>query len=368
MRANKIHWTNTLFILGYHLFLLAVLPIYFANQALSGTLVGITIALVFASGLAVTAGYHRLYSHLTYKAHPVIEPFLLFFASMATEGSALQWSHDHRHHHAFVDTDKDPYSIKRGFLHAHVLWMFTRGRKIDPKVVSDLMRNKMIVFQHRYYGLCMLASNTLVFLFFGWLLNDYWSAFLFTWLVRMFLLHHTTWFINSLAHTWGSQKYSEEHSAVDNYILCLLTYGEGYHNYHHTFAHDYRNGIRWYHFDPTKWLIWTFSKLGLAKELKRTNDFRITRHLVSDHKKRLTAALKNSLNFGLEKKVYEISDRLLDRLNTLQSLYEKYKSIPRQEAHALRDQIRSTKKEWKNSWKEWKRVIKAVNQLQSLRS
>jgi stearoyl-CoA desaturase (delta-9 desaturase) len=363
MRTNQIHWTPTLFILGYHLALVACLPIYFFERLPSGAMIGAMIALVFASGLAVTAGYHRLYSHLTYKTNRWVEAVLLFFASLATQGSALRWCYDHRLHHAFVDSERDPYSIKKGFWHAHLLWMFLKPEEIDSKVVSDLLRNRMLVFQHRYYGLCMLAANLAVFLVAGWLLGDFWGAFLFIWLMRMFLLHHTTWFINSLAHKWGSQHYSEEHSAVDNYLLCFLTYGEGYHNYHHTFAHDYRNGIRWYHFDPTKWLIWTLSKLGLARDLKKVNDFRITRQMISEHVQKLKTALQESMNLGLEKKVDEVGKRLLDSLATVQALYEKYKSIPRSEAHALRDQIRHARREWKATWKQWRSLLRMLQRV-----
>jgi stearoyl-CoA desaturase (delta-9 desaturase) len=356
MKSDQVQWGNILFILGYHLFLAIALPIYFFQHAPSGALIGISIALVFISGLAVTAGYHRLYSHLTYKASPIVEPFLLFFASVATQGSALQWCHDHRLHHAFIDTEKDPYSIKKGFWHAHILWMFHKTRDIDPKVVSDLLRSKLLVFQHKYYALCMIASNLIVFLAVGWLLNDYWGAFLFAWWGRLFALHHTTWCINSLAHTWGTHHYSREHSAVDNYFISLLTYGEGYHNYHHTFSQDYRNGIRWYHFDPTKWLIWFLSKVGLARDLKKVNDFRITKQLISQHKERLTENLKNAFQLDLEKQVSAMADRLIGHLNTLQTLYEKYKAIPR-------DQIRQAKKEWKEDWKRWKELIRAAHRV-----
>lgn len=361
MRISNIHWTPTLFILGYHLFLLIALPLYFIHGLPSIGLIWATIALVFASALAVTAGYHRLYSHQTYKVNPIAEAVLLFFASVGTHGSALRWCYNHRLHHAFVDTEKDPYSIKKGFWYAHMLWMFEKSDEIEPKVVSDLMRNKMVVFQHKYYGLCMLVSNALMFLAVGWLVGDYWGSLIFAWFLRAFIMHHTTWSINSFAHKWGTQNYSKEHSAVDSYIVCLLTYGEGYHNYHHTFAHDYRNGIRWYHFDPTKWLIWTLSKLGLASDLRRVSDFRISRQLISEHKEKLKDALKRSLNLGLEKKVSEIGDALLEKLAVLQSLYDKYKTIPKRETRALRDQIRSTKKEWKNTWKQWRKITKLAH-------
>src|SRR5206468_2641426 len=143
----------------------------------------------------------------------------------------------------------------------------------DPKVVPDLMKNRLVMFQDRFIGTWMILSNAIAFLLVGWLLNDFLGAFVISLWTRLFTLHHFTWFINSLAHTWGDKPFSQEQSAVDNYIISLLTFGEGYHNYHHTFANDYRNGIRWYHFDPTKWLIWSLHKLGLAFDLKRMNSF-----------------------------------------------------------------------------------------------
>ncbi len=310
---RSICWPVFLYILGYHLFLLIALPLYFISNTPSLALVLATVALVFISGIAITAGYHRLYSHNCYKVHPLIEAFLLFFGSVATQGSALRWAHDHRLHHAHVDTDKDPYSVKKGLIHAHILWMFFKTAPIDPKVISDLSRKKMLQFQHKHYIFCMLASNTAVFLASGWLLGDYLGAFVFTWWVRLFCLHHTTWCINSLAHYWGTQVYSREHSAVDNYLISLLTYGEGYHNYHHTFAYDYRNGIHWYHFDPAKWFIWTLHKLGLAHDLKKVNNYRIARQMVLEHKDILLQNLKDSFSRhrkNFEEKLDEISDSL----------------------------------------------------------
>jgi stearoyl-CoA desaturase (delta-9 desaturase) len=343
---KKISWPTLLFMGGYHLFLAIALPFYFLHHTPSTALVITTFALVFISGMAITAGYHRLYSHNCYKVHPLIEAILLFFGTLATQGSALRWAHDHRLHHAHVDTDKDPYSVKKGLLHAHVLWMFFRSTEIDRKVISDLARNKMLAFQHKYYVLCMVAANVLTFLAVGWLLGDYLGAFLFAWWVRLFCLHHTTWCINSLAHYWGTQDFSREHSAVDNYLISLLTYGEGYHNYHHTFAYDYRNGIKWYHFDPSKWLVWTLHKLGLAYDLKRVNNYRIARELVLQHKDRLITSLKNSAYI---QKVSEIADGLTTKLSQLQTLLDPV-------------QVKEIKKSLKEDWRQWKLILKAIQQ------
>ena len=342
---KKICWPVFLYIVGYHLLLAIALPIYFlTDHAPSLGLILTSAALVFISGMAITSGYHRLYSHNCYKVHPVIETILLFFGSLATQGSALRWANDHRLHHAYVDTDKDPYSVKKGLWHAHILWMFFRTAPIDPKVVSDLSRSKMLVFQNKYYVLCMLGSNLIVALAMGWFFGDYLSAFLFGWWVRLLVLHHTTWCINSLAHYWGTQNYSQEHSAVDNYLISFLTYGEGYHNYHHTFAYDYRNGIRWYHFDPAKWFIWTMHKLGLAYDLKRVNNYRIAKQLVLQHKDNLIQRLKES---SYVQKVSEIAETLAEKLSQMQTLLDP-------------DQIRAMKKSLKDDWREWNRVLKMI--------
>ena len=119
-----------------------------------------------------------------------------------------------------------------------------KPQPIDPKVVPDLLKNKMVAFQHKYYELIMVFTNALVCVFMGWLLNDYWGAFFVVTWFRIFVLHHCTWFINSLAHTWGDKPFCQEQTAVNNYVLALLTFGEGYHNFHHVYANDYRNGIK----------------------------------------------------------------------------------------------------------------------------
>lgn len=356
-----------LYIVGYHFFLAIALPLFFIKQLPSAGLIWTTFSLTFLSGIAVTAGYHRLYSHSTYKIHPAVEIVLLFFATLAAQGSALRWCYDHRLHHAYVDTDQDPYSIKKGFWHAHVWWLFFKSKKIEPKVVADLYRNKLLVFQHNHYVACLMTLSVSIFLLCGWIFQSYWASFLFIWWVRTFCQHHTTWFINSLAHTWGDQAYSREHSAVDNYLISLVTYGEGYHNYHHTFAHDYRNGIRWYHFDPTKWLIWTLYKLGLAKDLKKVNDYRILRQLISDHKTILINQIRNSINSHketLEGQLIELHNSLVAKLTSVQELIESYKLMEKQERTKLIAEIRATKKSLKNSWKEWKFLVRSIERGQ----
>jgi stearoyl-CoA desaturase (delta-9 desaturase) len=368
---RKLCWSNILFLTGYHILLAVLLPLYLFYQKPAWSLLAITFILLYLTGLSITAGYHRLFSHTTYKTNRFIEFIYLFFGSMATQGSALRWSHDHRIHHAHIDEDKDPYTVKRGFWHAHFIWLFRAQEPIKEKVVSDLLRNPLIKFQHKYFEILMVVTNLIVTLIVGYLLNDYFGAFVFSWLLRLFFLHHFTWFINSLAHYWGHQNYSTEHSAVDNYIISLLTFGEGYHNYHHTFAHDYRNGIRWYHFDPTKWLIWTLSKFKLARDLKSVSSNRIAEAMIKEHKRALLEKLKETFaekREDLESKVSAITDDLIakvSKLNTLLQEYKKSKKLDTQKERLkeLMGEISELKKSLKQEWREWKQFSKFIMKL-----
>jgi len=356
----KITWgTSPIFLISYHTLLLVTLPIYlYYGQMHMGTMIA-SFVLLWLTGLSITAGYHRYFSHRSYKAHPIFEWFLLFFGTMSCQSSALRWSYDHRIHHAFVDTDKDPYNINRGFMYAHCLWMLQKHDPIEPKVVSDLMKNKNVVFQHKHYPYLMIGSNFLAFLFVGFVFQDFWGAFFFGVLLRMFVLHHCTWFINSLAHTWGSKQFSQEQTAVDNFIIALLTFGEGYHNYHHTFANDYRNGIRWFHFDPTKWLIWTSSKLGLTSNLKQTDAVTIKKRMIIEHKNYLMDNLSlywQDKRDELEKQVHDLSERILAGISEFSQLKERYLENNKEQF----SQLKELKKTLKEDWRRWKALSQNI--------
>ncbi len=328
--------------------------------------------LMYLTGICVTAGYHRLYSHTTYKLNPIIEGILLFFATMATQGSALRWSYDHRCHHAFIDSDRDPYNIKKGFWYAHFLWLFEKPKKIEDRVVSDLLKKPLLRFQHRFYAPLMVITNVLVTLFFGWVFNDYLGSFLFIWLVRTFFLHHFTWFINSLAHTWGARHFCQELSAADNYIISLVTFGEGYHNYHHTFAYDYRNGIRWYHFDPTKWLIWTLHKLGLASQLKKIPSYLIEEKLLLERKELYLEKIRSSLTLqkeDWEEKINSLVDTVLAKLKQSKELRERYYLLKKEGRkncmNALKVQIKELNRSLRQEYRVWIALTRHVSTLPS---
>jgi stearoyl-CoA desaturase (delta-9 desaturase) len=242
------------------------------------------VVFLYANGMSITGGYHRLWAHKSYDAHWSLKLVYLIFGTMALQNSVFAWASGHRTHHLNVDdVDKDPYSIKRGFWFAHIGWMMREyeGGKPDFTNIPDLRRDPMLAFQHRYYLPLALLTNFGLPLLAGWLIGDVWGTFILAGVLRLVVSHHVTFFINSLAHMWGSRPYTDENTARDNPVLAFFTYGEGYHNYHHIFAHDYRNGVRWWQWDPTKWMIAGLQFVGLTKRLKRTPAFQIQRALLA---------------------------------------------------------------------------------------
>ncbi len=370
-QKKSFNWGPALFIIIYHVLLLIGLPFYFYYNTPSTAVVVSSIILLYVTGLSITGGYHRFYSHRSYRTNKIVEGVLLFFGSMAAQGSALRWSFDHRIHHANVDTDDDPYSIKKGFWYAHCLWILEKPRTIDPKVVPDLLKNNLVMFQHNYYKFCMIGSNAITTVLFGWLLNDYLGAFVIVLWLRLFVLHHFTWFINSLAHTWGDKPFSQELSAVDNYFLSMLTFGEGYHNYHHTFANDYRNGVRWFHFDPTKWMIWTLSKLGLATNLKRMDPATIEKRIVLETKDLLLTQLTETCvakKEELEKIIIEMSERIVSKIAQFNELKAQYIQTKKENncrsiILELQKELKEVKKSLRHDWQAWMSLAKDIKQL-----
>ncbi|PIN76333.1 acyl-CoA desaturase [Candidatus Woesearchaeota archaeon CG10_big_fil_rev_8_21_14_0_10_37_12] len=271
MRLAEFNWPGGSFLISYHIILLITLPIYLVNNAFPTALFLWTLLLAALCELSVTSGYHRLYTHKTYKLNKIAEFILIAIGTLATQGSIIKWAHDHRLHHQYVDTDKDPYSVKKGFWHAHFFWMMKKS-KFNKHLVSDLFKNKLVKIQHDYYTLWLIIVNLLIIFIFGWYYQNYFGAFVFIFLLRTFIIHHITWSVNSASHTFGSQPYSTASTATDSTLSALFTFGEEYHNFHHTFPDDYRNGYKTWQYDPTKWTIWLLNKTGLAHALQRTRE------------------------------------------------------------------------------------------------
>ncbi|MFT5484110.1 MAG: stearoyl-CoA desaturase (delta-9 desaturase) [Halieaceae bacterium] len=244
----------------------------------------LALVVLYLNGISITGGYHRLWAHKTYDAHPLLRLGYALFGAGALQNSILIWAADHRRHHRHVDNNElDPYSAGRGLWYSHIGWMLreysTQGQQLDN--VQDLQRDAIVDWQHRHYLAIALAMNIGLPLVIGFIHGDIIGCLLLIGLLRLVVNHHVTFCINSLAHYWGSQPYTDTNSARDNHFIAFLTYGEGYHNYHHQFQTDYRNGVRWFHWDPTKWVISLFSFLGLASNLKRIPRFKIQRALLA---------------------------------------------------------------------------------------
>ena len=224
--------------------------------------------------ISITAGYHRLWSHRAYDAHWLVRLFFAVGGTYATQNSILHWASDHRRHHLHVDDNqRDPYSAKRGFWYAHIGWMlrdYDNFKDTAYKNCNDLKKDPIVMWQHRHYLPLVLGINFGIPIILGLLHGDLIGMILLAGVARLVIAHHFTFLINSLAHIWGNQPYSDKNTSRDNGFLALLTMGEGYHNYHHSFQRDYRNGIRWWQFDPTKWLIRALSWCRLTENLYRT--------------------------------------------------------------------------------------------------
>jgi stearoyl-CoA desaturase (delta-9 desaturase) len=293
----RIEWVTSAFLIGTAFLSLTVVPWFLwtqfnlpadaANKVHGwGFVCALFVFYYYATGFGITLGYHRLFSHISFKAKWPVKLFVLLFGAASFENSAHDWCADHRVHHKHVDEDEDPYDISKGFFYAHIGWLLFR---LKPPVtitnVKDLEADPLVMWQHRYvqwigafvgfvvpaalgYGYAALmgyANPGMTAL----------AAFLIAGLLRTVVVQQGTFCINSLCHMIGRQPYSTDHSARDSGLVALLTFGEGYHNYHHEFQHDYRNGVKGWQFDPTKWIIWTLSKVGLTEDLRRVPDSRI---------------------------------------------------------------------------------------------
>jgi stearoyl-CoA desaturase (Delta-9 desaturase) len=279
----SVNWGTTLMFVLTTLVAVTVVPWYGITHGYHTAAWVWFVLILGANGMGITCGYHRLLAHATYEAHGLLKLPLLLFGAMALQNSALVWCAGHRVHHRYIDdSEVDPYCAKRGFWFSHIGWMLRNYPSGEPDltVVRDLQRDRLVMWQHKYYFPISLGMNFGLPLLIGWLSGDVIGDFLLVGVLRLVVSHHVTFFINSLAHMWGLQPYTDQNTARDNGVVALLTYGEGYHNFHHMFAHDYRNGVRWWQYDPSKWFIRSMAWLGLAYNLKTVPWFKIQRALL----------------------------------------------------------------------------------------
>jgi stearoyl-CoA desaturase (delta-9 desaturase) len=221
------------------------------------------------------------------------------FGTGSLTGSIIFWARDHRAHHRFTDTANDPYNVRGGFFYAHILWLILKQPKKQNRVdISDLRSDKIVKYQHRYYfpiAFFMTWGFPTLVAGFGW--NDWYGGFIYAGIIRTFLVQQATFCVNSMTHYFGEKTYDDLRSARDHFVTSIIALGEGYHNFHHQFPTDYRNGIEMYHLDITKWLIALCKHLRLAQDLKRFRYSEIEKCRLQQASKRLDRQ-KNNFDWG----------------------------------------------------------------------
>jgi stearoyl-CoA desaturase (Delta-9 desaturase) len=292
---KKVYWTNSAFLIGTFLTTVLGVPAYIWHYGLDWFQVSLFLFFAVSTGLSITLGYHRLFSHLTFQARWPVKLFTLLFGAAAFEGTVLVWAADHRRHHKFTDEEDDPHDISRGFFHAHIGWLlFRTGPETPLTWVRDLQKDPLAVWQHKYYVPLALTMGFLLPSLIGYLWGGWTAAlgaFVMAGAARIVFVHHMTFCINSLCHWIGKQPYSSKCSARDSLIMAFFTFGEGYHNFHHEFQYDYRNGVKLWQFDPTKWAIWLLNKSGLVSRLRRVPEEVIVKAQIAERKHRLSETL-----------------------------------------------------------------------------
>jgi stearoyl-CoA desaturase (delta-9 desaturase) len=238
--------------------------------------------------IGIGVGYHRFFTHRSFKTSPPVAAVLAALGSMAVEGPILQWAAVHRRHHQHSDDHDDPHSphthgstlwgTLRGMWHAHMGWLFRTYPKGLPRYVQDLGNDPLVRWMSRLFpawaflGLLLPAGL-------GGLLTMSWTGVLlgFIWggLVRVFLVHHVTWSINSVCHIWGTRPFRSHDESRNNAILGVLAFGEGWHNNHHAFPNSARHGLHWWQIDLSYIIIRTMALVGLVHDVRIPSPERI---------------------------------------------------------------------------------------------
>lgn len=248
--------------------------------AFDWTYLGLLGGMYFITAVGVTVGYHRYFTHRSFKTSRPMALILGILGSMAVEGPILQWVAVHRQHHHHSDETDDPHSphthgigvlnVLRGFWHAHVGWMFRPDPRGLARYVKDLRQERLVRWMSGLFPVWVLLG-LLIPTALGGVITGSWTGaalgLLWGGLVRIFLVHHVTWSINSVCHLWGSRPFRSHDESRNNLIFGVLALGEGWHNNHHAFPTSARHGLRWWEFDLSYLIIRGMSLVGLAREI-----------------------------------------------------------------------------------------------------
>lgn len=257
-----LSWRNVVFFSSFHALALLA-PWFFSWSAL-----GLMLVLHWLFGsIGICLGYHRLLSHRSLQVPKALEYGIALLGALAMQGGPIFWVAGHRLHHAFTeDVDKDPYSAQRGFWWSHILWiMYPRPQFFAPELyfkhAPDLARDPYYVWLDRYFLLLQIPFAIVLYGLGGW------SFVIYGIFLRIVLLWHTTWLINSVTHLFGEQVFETEDGSRNLWWAAILTFGEGWHNNHHAYPHVAKAGWQWWQIDVTWWAIQVLRGLGLAKKV-----------------------------------------------------------------------------------------------------
>lgn len=372
-KRNKINWLNTTFLIFTPIVgVVGTVLLCSLGMVMWQTWVLFAVMAICA-GLGITAGYHRLFAHVAYKANPIVRFVIAILGSSAFEGSVFEWSSDHRNHHRYVDTEKDPYNINQGFWYAHIGWLIRLDTsKRDFSNIKDLTASRFLRFQHKYFALIATFTGIIFPALIASLWGNALAGLIVAGVFRVVVTMHSTFLINSLCHYIGSRPYSSTQTARDNWVTALLTYGEGYHNYHHQFALDYRNGVRYFQFDPTKWFIFALSKVGLASDLKRIDASKILAYRLKTEEERLKQRFASDSVFITQKieplkasiaqlltKINELELELVAlkkaKINYVKERYQTYKDL----LGAQVANLKFARQELEQKLTHWRLLVKA---------
>ena len=339
--GSRINWVTSSFLIGTAVISITVVPWYLWSFGLDWFQVSMFFAFFIATGLSITLGYHRLFAHFTFQARWPVKLFTLLFGAAAFENAALDWASDHRRHHKHVDHDDDPYDISNGFWYAHIGWLLFKLNAERPRDnIADLYKDHLVVLQERFYVPLALTVGFALPTLLGWLHGGGIGAlggFLIAGVARVTAVQHMTFFINSLCHTVGNRPYSTKCSARDSWLMAIFTFGEGYHNYHHEFQYDYRNGVKWWQWDPTKWTIWTLEKVGLVRGLRRVPEEKILFAQLTETRRRLEERLACAVR-PLPEPMQELLHATNARLEQLATRWKEFKSASASKADEYMEQ------------------------------
>ncbi len=245
-------------------------------------------SLYIATGLGITIGFHRYFTHKSFETSRVGQAILGVLGSMAIEGPLLRWVATHRCHHQHSDSDGDPHSphshgagfinMARGLWQAHVGWILSPGPDDLDRYVVDLKDDPVAHTVSRLFPLWMLLSILLPGVLGGLITMSWWGAltgFIWGGLVRIFFVHHVTWSINSVCHIWGTRPFNSHDHSRNNPIFGVLAFGEGWHNNHHAFPASARHGLQWWQIDTSYMLIKGLSFLGLTWNVRTPRPERV---------------------------------------------------------------------------------------------